>query len=63
MIALSYEQRTLCVFGERQLRLVDLLTRQAADFLERKPAEEALREADWRKDEFLATVAHELRNL
>ena len=47
---------------ERQLRLVDLLTRQAADFLERKQAEEALREADRRKDEFLATLAHELRN-
>jgi signal transduction histidine kinase/CheY-like chemotaxis protein len=47
---------------ERQLRLVDLLMRQAADFLERKQAEEALREAARRKDEFLATLAHELRN-
>jgi CheY-like chemotaxis protein len=32
------------------------------DFTERKHAEEALREADRRKDEFLATLAHELRN-
>lgn len=31
------------------------------DISERKQAEEALREADRRKDEFLATLAHELR--
>jgi PAS domain S-box-containing protein len=48
--------------AERELRLIDLLARQAADFLERKQAEKALREADRRKDEFLATLAHELRN-
>nr|WP_255428123.1 PAS domain S-box protein [Ramlibacter cellulosilyticus] len=32
------------------------------DINERKQIEEALREADARKDEFLATLAHELRN-
>ncbi len=32
------------------------------DITERKRAEEALREADRRKDEFLAMLAHELRN-
>ncbi len=32
------------------------------DITERKRAEVALREADQRKDEFLATLAHELRN-
>jgi PAS domain S-box-containing protein len=32
------------------------------DITERKHAEEDLREADRRKDEFLATLAHELRN-
>ncbi|WP_119157634.1 ATP-binding protein [Caldimonas tepidiphila] len=32
------------------------------DITERKRAEEALRAADRRKDEFLATLAHELRN-
>jgi signal transduction histidine kinase len=48
--------------GERELRLLDLLARQAADFLVRRRAEEALREADRRKDEFLAMLAHELRN-
>jgi len=39
----------------RQYEIRDQLVRQAA-------AEEALREADRRKDEFLATLAHELRN-
>ena len=34
----------------------------ARDITERKRAEEALREADRRKDEFLALLAHELRN-
>ena len=33
-----------------------------AEAVERKRAEEALREADRRKDEFLAMLAHELRN-
>jgi PAS domain S-box-containing protein len=32
------------------------------DITERKKAEDALKEADRRKDEFLATLAHELRN-
>jgi PAS domain S-box-containing protein len=34
----------------------------ARDITERKRADEALRESDRRKDEFLATLAHELRN-
>ncbi len=40
-------------------RLNDSLEKEVA---ERKRAETALREADRRKDEFLATLAHELRN-
>jgi len=40
-------------------RLNDDLKKEVA---ERKKAEAALREADRRKDEFLATLAHELRN-
>ena len=47
---------------ERDLRNLDILARQAADLIERKRNDEALREADRRKDEFLATLAHELRN-
>jgi len=48
--------------GERELRFLDILARQAADFFERRRAERALRDADRRKDEFLAMLAHELRN-
>jgi signal transduction histidine kinase len=55
--------------SDRDFRLLDILARQAADLIERTHAEDALREserrlkdADRRKDEFLATLAHELRN-
>jgi signal transduction histidine kinase/DNA-binding response OmpR family regulator len=55
--------------NERALRFMDLLARQAADYLERKRVENALessreqlRQGDRLKDEFLAMLAHELRN-
>jgi signal transduction histidine kinase len=48
--------------SERDLRLLDILARQAADLIERRRTEEALREADRRKDEFIAMLSHELRN-
>ncbi|HKE83158.1 MAG TPA: GAF domain-containing protein [Vicinamibacterales bacterium] len=55
--------------SDRDLRLFDILARQAADLIERTQSEDALRrsesqlkEADRLKDEFLATLAHELRN-
>jgi PAS domain S-box-containing protein len=54
---------------DQELRRLDLYLRQAADFIQRckleqilQQSEEALREADRRKDEFLALLAHELRN-
>ena len=47
--------------SEQDLRRLDLYARQAADFIERCRTDEALREADHRKDEFLATLSHELR--
>jgi PAS domain S-box-containing protein len=48
--------------SERDLRILDLYARQASDFIERINTEDELRAADRRKDEFLATLAHELRN-
>jgi signal transduction histidine kinase/ActR/RegA family two-component response regulator len=48
--------------SERAQRLLDILARQAADLIERRRSEDALRHADRRKDEFLMTLAHELRN-
>lgn len=58
-----------CQPRERDLRLLDIIARQAADLIERNTAAEALRhqadrllEADRYKDQFLATLAHELRN-
>ncbi|MFN7984299.1 MAG: PAS domain-containing protein [Vicinamibacterales bacterium] len=47
---------------ERALQLLDLLARQIADYLERIESDDALKQADRRKDEFLATLSHELRN-
>ncbi|HWP19646.1 MAG TPA: MEDS domain-containing protein [Burkholderiaceae bacterium] len=44
--------------GERIEKLLGIV----ADITERKELEHALRQADRRKDEFLATLAHELRN-
>lgn len=41
---------------------VELIAGTTRDVTERKSAEHALREADERKNEFLATLAHELRN-
>jgi PAS domain S-box-containing protein len=44
--------------GDRPVRMLGA----TIDVTERRAAEEALREADRRKDEFLAMLAHELRN-
>jgi signal transduction histidine kinase/ActR/RegA family two-component response regulator len=48
--------------SEDDLRLLDVLARLAADLLERTQGEQDLREADRRKSEFLAMLAHEMRN-
>ena len=48
--------------SERDERLLDLYARHAADLIDRIRYEQALQDVDRRKDEFLATLAHELRN-
>lgn len=59
---LSTHYREAPRLSDADLRALDLLARQAADFIERARGEEALKEADRRKDAFLATLAHELRS-
>jgi signal transduction histidine kinase len=55
--------------ADQDLRRLDLYLRLATDYIQRckmeqrlQKSEEALRDADRRKDEFLALLAHELRN-
>jgi signal transduction histidine kinase/CheY-like chemotaxis protein len=59
---LSTHHRSPHAVSAREAKLLDLYARHAVDLIERMRAEEALRAADRRKDEFLATLAHELRN-
>ena len=49
-------------YGPNDLRLAEELARRAALAVEHVRLYERLREADRRKDEFLATLAHEVRN-
>ena len=53
---------SLANWTSRELRMLDLYARQAADFIERMQLINSMREEDHRKDEFLAMLAHELRN-
>ncbi len=59
---LSTHFRSPHVLADRELRMLDLYARQAADFIERRLITERLQDADRRKDEFIATLSHELRN-
>lgn len=48
--------------GERTIRMIDLCARQAVNFIESANLYAQLQESHRRKDEFLAILAHELRN-
>src|SRR5207253_1954689 len=69
-ILLGDEVLGVLEFFSRQVREPDLdllemmatLGGQIGQFMERRRAEQGLREADRRKDEFLAMLSHELRN-
>jgi PAS domain S-box-containing protein len=47
--------------SDRQVRMVEMYARQAADFLESAQLRSQAKESDRRKGEFLALMAHELR--
>jgi signal transduction histidine kinase len=49
-------------WSANEVLLVREVAERIRDITRRKQAEQALRQADRRKDEFLATLAHELRN-
>jgi signal transduction histidine kinase/DNA-binding response OmpR family regulator len=59
---LAFGTRSMRVFSENELSLMQGVCDQVAVALERERLIGALREADRRKDEFLAMLAHELRN-
>lgn len=59
---LSLHFRWLHKPSDREIHVIDLLARQAVDFIENARLYAELRDSDRRKDEFLATLAHELRN-
>lgn len=55
-------QATPRVFNPDEIALIEETAERAWDAVQRARAEEELRANDRRKDEFLATLAHELRN-
>ncbi len=59
---LSTQFRTVHRPSPRELHLVDLCARQAVDFIENARLYSQLAAADRSKNEFLAVLAHELRN-
>ena len=59
---LFVSQATPRAWSEDELRVIGDVVERAWSAIERVRAEEALRAADRRKDEFLAMLAHELRN-
>ena len=59
-IATYFDRRHLPT--DRETRLVELYARQAAEFIDNARLYREIREADRHKDEFLAMLAHELRN-
>lgn len=59
---LNLYQQTVHLPGDRESRMIDLCARQTVDFIENVRLYDQLQDSHRRKDEFLATLGHELRN-
>lgn len=59
---LSFGSRTRSEFSESELETMETLSQYVSMAIARAQMERALRESDKRKDEFIAVLAHELRN-
>jgi PAS domain S-box-containing protein len=59
---LSFASRSRDAFGDDELEFLQIISRYVTAAFERLRLISRLRETDTRKDEFLATLAHELRN-
>ncbi|GLI93232.1 hybrid sensor histidine kinase/response regulator [Methylocystis echinoides] len=59
---LSFGSRSRPTFRDEEVEVMQAVSNLLAMAMARLKMEQALREADRRKDEFLATLAHELRN-
>jgi PAS domain S-box-containing protein len=59
---LSFGSRSRPTFRDEEVEVMQAVSNLVAMAMARLKMEQALREADRRKDEFLATLAHELRN-
>lgn len=59
---LSFGSRSRPAFRAEEIEVMQAVSNLVAMAMARLSMEQALREADRRKDEFLATLAHELRN-
>jgi signal transduction histidine kinase len=59
---LSFGTKTRATFTNAEIEVMQAVTQLVTMAMTRLKMEQALREADRRKDEFLATLSHELRN-
>jgi PAS domain S-box-containing protein len=59
---LSFGSRTRPEFNDSEIEVMETLSQFVSIAIARAEMEQALRESDRRKDEFIATLAHELRN-
>ena len=59
---LAFGSRTRSAFNDSEIDLMETLSHFVSMAIARAQMDRALRESDRRKDEFIATLAHELRN-